>query len=400
MMSGSLPTRKPSGGRPLPSAPGKMPSPQLNVSDYQARQSPLFPLYARLILAAASGNGISGEPTAESSWEASAHVVPKLARAGRVTRPSGSTKPKLSLSPFPSPLASPALPAASSVPAAQPYPTPVPPIQSQPYPKCSPALASLTPGLSSQGRPRPPLLSAPSAGSYGSSGSSGLSGRGGPGLKLSITGLGGSSSNFASDHDYPAEDAELRTPTAGEDPNPTVMARGREWQEDGEGYYGRPATDNGSKMSAMTDQIRQALSSYGSPNPSSDNLLMSSSGSRPGSSATLSSMRGGGGHPGDASRRGSVATIDSAERLSLDALKISGSPGGLNRTDSVDREGRRDSAGSEEGGVFNIFDPNDLITLKRLGEGAGGSVELVKDQKSGRIMAKKVGQHIQDSSSG
>ncbi len=54
--------------------------------------------------------------------------------------------------------------------------------------------------------------------------------------------------------------------------------------------------------------------------------------------------------------------------------------------------GRRDSGGSgddEEAGS-PVFDPTELEHLRRLGEGTGGAVELVKDRRSGRIMAKKV----------
>lgn len=37
-----------------------------------------------------------------------------------------------------------------------------------------------------------------------------------------------------------------------------------------------------------------------------------------------------------------------------------------------------------------VFEPAELEHVRRLGEGTGGAVELVKDPRSGRIMAKKV----------
>lgn len=42
-----------------------------------------------------------------------------------------------------------------------------------------------------------------------------------------------------------------------------------------------------------------------------------------------------------------------------------------------------------EGEGIPIINPDDLTLVKRLGEGAGGSVDMVRD-KNGRVMAKKV----------
>jgi serine/threonine protein kinase len=44
-------------------------------------------------------------------------------------------------------------------------------------------------------------------------------------------------------------------------------------------------------------------------------------------------------------------------------------------------------ATSEHGGEL---DPNDYETLERLGEGASGTVDKVRDRKTGKIMALKV----------
>ena len=66
----------------------------------------------------------------------------------------------------------------------------------------------------------------------------------------------------------------------------------------------------------------------------------------------------------------------------LQNLSINNGSGEMSRTDS------EQSLGVKGEGI-PIINPEDLTLVKRLGEGAGGSVDMVRD-KNGRVMAKKV----------
>ena len=237
---------------------------------------------------------------------------------------------------------------------------------------------------------RPPLLNAPSANVNANAASSSRSLT--PSLKLAIPGISGTSSSFSFDRDYPGNDdadelnSELKTPLAMvEDQNPTLQARGRDYDGGGESSFGYGRLDNGlaegrdgSQMSMMTEDIRQALSRSrfdSSPNPSSR--------SRASSSATASIASRG------ASRRSSNAE---REELSLGSLSITTNPAVEEpfslgqRRNSIEEEEEED----EEEAASPVFDPSDLVHIRRIGEGTGGAVELVQDPRTGRIMAKKV----------
>ena len=190
-------------------------------------------------------------------------------------------------------------------------------------------------------------------------------------------------------NDYSAEtddgdslNSALKTPvaTADEDRNATLQARA--YYGDGESAYGYGQLNNGlgqggdgSEMSAMTVALRQAVGRSrfdSSPNPSSR------SHSRANSTATSL-----------LSRRNSN-TLDPDDGLSLKGLNIS-NPG---KESCCEYKSKTSSESSEEkateGAGQTSFDPNNLVFIQRLGEGTGGSVDLVKDPASGRIMAKKV----------
>jgi hypothetical protein len=62
----------------------------------------------------------------------------------------------------------------------------------------------------------------------------------------------------------------------------------------------------------------------------------------------------------------------------------------LSLSDTASPRGSREYASDSEDPVSPAIDPEKLVVLKRLGEGSGGAVELVKDTRTGRIMAKKV----------
>jgi len=159
----------------------------------------------------------------------------------------------------------------------------------------------------------------------------------------------------------------LRTPLAGEDRNPTLQAR--QYYGDGESSYGYGMSNNGlddqSDVSAMTAALRQAVSRSkfdGSPHPSSRSRASSTAGS---------------------SGRNSIT-----QRPEVDDLTM------LRSLSLGDDNGRRSFDSSEEGGYVSDegtpFDPSGLVFLRRLGEGTGGSVDLVQDPRTGRVMAKKV----------
>lgn len=190
-------------------------------------------------------------------------------------------------------------------------------------------------------------------------------------------GASGGGSGFTGGHDYPIEDdfSDLRTPLAGdvEDRNPTIMARGRD--DDGESSYGygrhnNGLNDTGDRMIAMTQDIRQALA----------HRSRFDSTPTPGSSRSRASSRS---NSAVGSRRSSgVATPQPDDLAALKNLTISQEAGQIGSTGSVDYD-------EEEGEGIPIINPEDLTLIKRLGEGAGGSVDLVRDRQ-GRVMAKKV----------
>jgi len=185
------------------------------------------------------------------------------------------------------------------------------------------------------------------------------------------------------------EDAQLnsalRTPLAREDQNPTLQARGRDY-DGGESSYGYGTFGNGlggegpSQMSVMTEDIKSALARSGkydnSPAPSIRTRSRANSGA--GSIVTLGSRRSSGAGVG-------------GDELSMANLNLGDEDCVLaSRRDS--EPGRRISLGSEGDEEVKGWgmDPGDLRTIRRLGEGTGGAVELVQDMRSGRIMAKKV----------
>jgi mitogen-activated protein kinase kinase len=72
----------------------------------------------------------------------------------------------------------------------------------------------------------------------------------------------------------------------------------------------------------------------------------------------------------------------------LKSLTISQEAGQIGSAGTSD-QGHDNDYDDDEGQGIPIINPDDLTLIKRLGEGAGGSVDLVRD-KSGRVMAKKV----------
>jgi mitogen-activated protein kinase kinase len=175
----------------------------------------------------------------------------------------------------------------------------------------------------------------------------------------------------------------LKTPLAAEDRNPTLIARGRDYDEGESSYgYGRlnasMSTMNGVHMSAMTEDIRQALSRsrFESPNPSFAALP----GTRSRASSTAGSVRG---SRANSSRRSSNAG-GAEDLLSLKGLNI-GTPEWSGSLEDV-----RCNLNGGEQGMSPTFDPTELVTIRRLGEGTGGAVEMVQDPRTGKIMAKKV----------
>lgn len=210
---------------------------------------------------------------------------------------------------------------------------------------------------------------------------------------MGLGGLGGGA-GFTGGHDYPDEEdfSDLRTPMAGdgEDRNPTIMARGK--NDDGESSYGYGLVNNGlgnngDRMTAMTHDIRQALANRSRFDPTPPPLHhhnsaptpvgMGSSRSRP-TSRDKTSVSG--------SRRSSGAGTPRVDDLAALA--------NLNLSHDADQSGSTGSPDSQQDDQVNgegipIIDPGDLTLVKRLGEGAGGSVDLVRD-KNGRVMAKKV----------
>nr|XP_019009192.1 STE/STE7/MKK protein kinase [Kwoniella pini CBS 10737]OCF47973.1 STE/STE7/MKK protein kinase [Kwoniella pini CBS 10737] len=358
--SGNAPARRPGGARPNPTRIGSAapPPPKLSIPP---------------------GNvpGINVDQAGENGWQIPSSL-PALALRPMRASPSPSNRPKLSLSGVSTPSTTP-LPPPSSTPLPPPLPLPLPLPRAQSHSS------------------RPPLLDAPSQ-QYlsGSSNGAGPSSRTStPILKLSIPGSsatssGGTGPGFSSGHEYTLNassdhddilNSALKTPTpflSGEDTNPTLQARGNNYEDD-ESSYGFGRLNNGlengegKRISEMTEDIRQALTkSRFDTNNSTPNRSRANS---------------------------------SSSKRSLSTSKS------RSRANSSTNQSRRDSSGSMIGGGKNehgyvgqnvivseedhqkespTFDPDDLVSIRRLGEGTGGAVELVQDKRTGKIMAKKV----------
>ena len=151
--------------------------------------------------------------------------------------------------------------------------------------------------------------------------------------------------------------------------NPTIRAA----RDDGESAYGfgrfyGGQREDDSEYSLMTAALKKAVlqskfegTPSGAPRSGSSSVA-GSHGSRKGSHTDLAGV--------------------AYEELSLSQLNIS----------SLPAQGRRrsDESSEAESEVGPSFDPAGLKFIRRLGEGTGGSVDLVQDQRTGRIMAKKV----------
>ncbi|WWC92964.1 uncharacterized protein L201_007927 [Kwoniella dendrophila CBS 6074] len=412
------PPRRPGGARPNPTriGSGAPPPPKLNIP---------------------VGNvpGINVDQANENGWQIPSSL-PALALKPMRASPAPSNRPKLSLSGVSTPaLASPLV--LPTKPLSNPSPSPAP----LPCPKYT---------------NRPPLLNAPSQPYLSASNSNNNPGPSSrtptPLLKLSIPGASSSSSGnssgsgtgFSSGHDYPFDpstsddndilNSALKTPTPcipGEDQNPTLQARGNNYEDDESAYgFGRlmlgsgGENDSSNRISEMTEDIRQALTKSRFDPTSSSNTPSIGGRSRANSNTSLTQSRyarSRANSSANQSRRGSTtnnnpiegsngSNVQSEEVSSFRAYDISSSSnaslsgfggGESSRRSSFDRHssdqghGRGQIYGNvhvsdEDQKESPTFDPDDLISIKRLGEGTGGAVELVKDKKSGKIMAKKV----------
>ncbi|WRT69540.1 uncharacterized protein IL334_006527 [Kwoniella shivajii] len=368
--SGTTP-RRPGGARPNPTriGSGAPPPPKLNI-----------PL----------GNvpGINVDQANENGWQIPS-ALPALALRPMRASPSPSNRPKLSLSGVSTP-----------VPAPSPLSLPV-----------------TSNGIPTQ---RPPLLNAPSSQYMSTPSSSGMgscSKPSTPALKLSIPGSGsgsGSGTGAPSGYDYSStanEDTDmlnsaLKTPTPYsnsnnfEDQNPTLQARGNNYDDDETSYgYGRLHNDDysgeGRRISEMTEDIRQALTRSrfdpsSTPSIGSNRSRANSGASRKTRSRANSSTT----NPSGSRRESTTNNIE--DLLSIRSLDITSSSGENSRRSSLDKKSSDHGhssiivADEEQDRQSPTFDPEDLVSLKRLGEGTGGAVELVRDKKTGKIMAKKV----------
>ncbi|WWC65720.1 uncharacterized protein I303_108342 [Kwoniella dejecticola CBS 10117] len=404
---GNAPARKPGGARPNPTriGSGAPPPPKLYIPP---------------------GNvpGINVDQAGENGWQFPS-ALPALARRPMRASPSPSNRPKLSLSGVSTPSASPSpVPSTSGqLPPPLPLPLPLPHAQPLPQPHSRPQ------------PPRPPLLNAPSQ-QYLSGGNAGPSSRTPtPLLKLSIPGSSTASSGagpgFSSETEYVLNtsvdnddllNSALKTPTPflpGEDTNPTLQARGNNYEDDESSYgFGRfnNGLDNGEgkRISEMTEDIRQALTkSRFDTNTSTPSRSRANSSSSKRSLSTTKSRSRANSSTSQSRRDSSTSihgTFQAEDLLSIRNLDISSSykgytgSGDNSRRNSFEKKSSssenghgsgytgRDVVVSDEGHQKEspTFDPEDLISIKRLGEGTGGAVELVQDKKSGKIMAKKV----------
>ncbi|KAI9633024.1 kinase-like domain-containing protein [Dioszegia hungarica] len=326
------PLRRPGGARPNPSTSRIIP-PQIHIPE---------------------GNvpGSNVDQNGENGWQHPPDGLPPISGLPSLaykpmarSSPGPSTRPKLSLSGFSTPSAglSPLL-----IPATAPAPPPLP------------APLALN---------RPGLLNAPSASLTSRN-------RASPSLRLAIPSLApGPSPGAPAGSAYPSgsgsagadgDEYGLNTPTAtsaysgfgSEDRNPTLVPRNKDYDGDEESSYGCGRLNNGlgtqgggDAMSSMTADIRQALSrsrfdSFNSATSSRAGIL-------------------------NGDRRGSI-DVDSIGR-------------GSGRSTPVRR-----SMEDDRPELSPVFDPSKLVVVRRLGEGSGGAVELVRDPGTGRLLAKKV----------
>ncbi|ORX37886.1 kinase-like domain-containing protein [Kockovaella imperatae] len=353
--SSPLPLRDSTGGTPpTPSSSQVNASPPVIAPsmDPRADIAPLRLTPRNGDFAATPSKIIEPPPPSSSPYP---QLTPSLARHGRATPSLAWNKPKLSLSPLPTP-------AAQST-------TTSPLAHSVTSWNESPAVAT-----SSFSSSRPPLLNAPS------SSDAHIQRRATPSLKIAMpvgvqsSAISTSSSpRFVSNQLEPDHDAlhsALRTPTTGEDMNPTIRALGH---DDGESAYGYGRVNNGLKddtSSARNAAIRAAVSRSrydASPNPSNRSRASSVSNSYHGS------------------RRGSRVDLVEDE-LSVNQLNRSFDALGMS---DIRRRSSEESE-SDHGEAAQRFNPNELVFIRRLGEGTGGVVDLVKDCHTGNIMAKKV----------
>lgn len=143
----------------------------------------------------------------------------------------------------------------------------------------------------------------------------------------------------------------MRTPTKGYDTGQTTIGR-LQREEDDEGQR---------TVKGMTADLRNALSQMRiTPAPT------------PGGSARAS-LDGGSVRSG---QDGSGSEDHTGPGLGRSTSRGSGKTGSM-----------RDRPA---GGIEDELDPRNYETLMRLGEGAGGAVEKVKDKRTGKILAMKV----------
>ncbi|OXC68753.1 hypothetical protein AYX13_02679 [Cryptococcus neoformans] len=312
--------------------------------------------------------GMHVDQAGQGGWHQPASLPSLALRPMRPSpSPSSSSRPKLSLAPL-----TPTIPASSS---------------------SAPSSASLAPPN------RPALLNAQSARGYGE--------RSTPSLKLSIPGASSVGPGFSTEHDYPLElpddtdalSSELKTPTPGhpaggglnlslsslsltssEDANPTLQARGRDYDE-GESSYGYGCVGNGligpggDAISAMTEDIRQALSRNRFETESNRGGARSRAGSLMSDSSRTTAGR---------DRSDSASLYNSASARESPSASLCGG----SARQSLDLPRAAEEVSEQTGSP--VFDPEGLVMMKRLGEGTGGSVDMVQDRATGRIMAKKV----------
>lgn len=129
-------------------------------------------------------------------------------------------------------------------------------------------------------------------------------------------------------------------------------------------------------ISAMTEDIRQALSR----NRFETGCDRGGARSRAGSLMSESSQATAG-----RDRSDSASLYSSASRRESPSASLSG--GSARQSLELPRGAAEELNEQKES---PLFDPEELMMIKRLGEGTGGSVDLVQDRATGRIMAKKV----------
>ncbi|ODO06908.1 hypothetical protein I350_04269 [Cryptococcus amylolentus CBS 6273] len=362
-----LKAKRPGGARPIP---GSRPSSSGNGQTGYSSGSMTSGGLPKLSIPSGNVPGMNVDQAGQGGWHQSSPLPSLALRAMRPsTAPSSTSRPKLSL------------PTLSST--------------------------SLSSGTPPPKPSRPPLLSAPSsAQSYGQ--------RSAPNLKLAIPGMNTAGPGFSAGHDYPVEPADdpdslasaLRTPIArdslslnmsslslssnsAEDTNPTLQARGRDYDGDGESSYGYGRMGNGLEdpggdvLSAMTEDIRQALNRSRFDERSSGR-------SRAGSMKSVASNDDNKSTPGrsSVSMSGRNRSDSGAGSISGRASRPHSSQGGHIPPNIV--VAAQPVGCDEEAKKSPVFQPEDLQLIKRLGEGTGGSVDLVQDRRTGKIMAKKV----------